>query len=160
MGLVTETPKRMLEPDSLVGLRLGKRKMSRVLIVSDSGADANRLKAVFNDAGIASETAGSMALGCESAQSGRFGVIFSTPESIDGSWTRLIETAWKHGLDFEIVLLTRTFDLSQWSEAMQLGAFDVLDMLCDLSKAAEVAQRALGAGYLKRNRTSDKRDNN
>jgi DNA-binding NtrC family response regulator len=70
----------------------------------------------------------------------------------------LIETACQHGLDFEIVLLARTFDLSQWSEAMQLGAFEVLDLLCDLPKAAEVAHRALGAGYLKRNRIQNKRD--
>ena len=158
MGLLTEIPTWVHEPESLMGLRQGKRKMARVLIVSDSGSDTDLLKAVFSGAGIASESAGSMNLGCESAQSGRFGVIFSTPESIDGSWTRLIETAWKHGLDFEIVLLTRTFDLSQWSEAMQLGAFEVMDLLCDLPNAAEVAQRALGAGYLKRNRIPDKRD--
>jgi hypothetical protein len=33
-----------------------------------------------------------------------------------------------------------------------------MDLLCDLPKAAEVARRALGAGYLKRNRMPDKRD--
>jgi hypothetical protein len=71
MGLLTEIPKRVFELDSLVSLRLGKRKMSRVLIVSESGSDTDQLKAVFNDAGIASESAGNMTLGCDSVQSGR-----------------------------------------------------------------------------------------
>ena len=150
--MVLQIGTREHEPESLVGLRRGKHKMSRVLIVSENGSDTNRLQAVFTGAGIASERAGSMTSGCEAARSGRFGVIFSTPESADGSWTRLIETASKHGLNFEIILLARTFDLSQWSEAMQLGAFEIMDVLCDLPKAAEVAQRAFGAGYLKRNR--------
>jgi hypothetical protein len=35
-------------------------------------------------------------------------------------------------------------------QELQVGAFDVLDVLCDLPKAAEAARRALGTAYLKR----------
>jgi DNA-binding NtrC family response regulator len=94
-----------------------------------------------------------MTAGCESARSGRFGVIFSTPFTGDRSWKHLIEVANQHSLSFEIVLLARTFELDQWAEAMQIGAFDVLDLVFDLPRAAEVAQHAFGAAYLKRFRT-------
>lgn len=159
MGFLTQIPMRVHAAEPLVGLTLGKHKMSRVLIVCKMGADTDQLKAVFLKAGIASESAENMTAGCASAQSGRFGVIFSTPDSADGSWTRLIEVASQNGLSFEIVLLARTFDLAQWSEAMQLGAFEVLDVLYELPKAADVARRALGAGYLRRYRLGRKSDN-
>ena len=70
----------------------------------------------------------------------------------------MIAVAAQNGLSFEIVLLARTYDLNQWSEAMQLGAFEVMDVLHDLPRAAEVAQRALGAGYLRRYRLGRDRD--
>ncbi|MGE5325736.1 MAG: hypothetical protein ACM3NO_01745 [Deltaproteobacteria bacterium] len=133
--------------------------MSRVLIVCENSAYADQLKAVLSRAGIASESAGNMTAACDSAQSGRFGVVFSTPDSADGSWTRLIEVAHRNGLSFEIVLLARSFDLNQWSEAMQLGAFEVMDVLKDLPLAAEIAQRALGAGYLQRYRSRTRQNN-
>ena len=126
---------------------------SRILIVCDNDADTERLKTVFREAGLDSEAAKSITAGCESAKSGRFQVVFSTPLLGDGSWRRLIEVANHHGLSFEVVLLARTFDLKQWAEALQVGAFEVLDVLCDLPKAAEAAKSALGTAYLKRFRT-------
>jgi DNA-binding NtrC family response regulator len=75
---------------------------------------------------------------------------FPHPVISDGSWKRLVEVANAYGLGFEVILLARTFDLNQWAEALQVGAFDVLDVLCDLPKAAETAKRALGMDYLKR----------
>ena len=150
MGLLTEIPTSVDKVDPLVGLSPGKRKMARVLIVCDRGSDTHQLKAVFEEAGIASENTDNMTEGCESAKSGRFGVVFSTPELDGGSWTRLIEVALHGGLSFKIVLLARTFDLNEWVEAMQLGAFEVIDVLRDLRNAGEVARRALGSGHLKR----------
>jgi DNA-binding NtrC family response regulator len=150
MGLLMEIPTSVHKAGSLVGLSPGKRKMARVLIVCERGSDTHRLKAVFEEAGIASENTDNMTEGCESAKSGRFGVVFSAPELEGSSWTRLIEVASRGGLSFEIVLLARTFDLGEWVEAIQLGAFEVLDVLRDLPKASEVACRALGSGHLKR----------
>lgn len=63
-----------------------------------------------------------------------------------GAWPNL---GSQHDLRFEIILLARTFDLNEWSEALQVGAFEVLDVLCDLPQAAEVAKRAFGTAYLK-----------
>ena len=77
-----------------------------------------------------------MTVGCGLAKSGRFQVIFSTPLLGDGSWMRLIEVARQHNLGFEVILLARTFTFNEWAEALQAGAFDVLDVLCDLPKAA------------------------
>ena len=123
---------------------------ARILIVCETDPDTERLITLLQEAGLDSESADNMAAGCESARSGRFGVIFSTPFADEGSWRRLIEVANQHSLSFEIVLLARTFELDQWAEAMQIGAFDILDLVFGLPRAAEVAQHAFGAAYLKR----------
>src|ERR1700730_18410864 len=128
--------------------------MPEILIVSDNHSDMQELKVVFRKAGLTSEVATTMTAGCESAISGRFQVLFSSPLLADGSWRRLIDFADHHALNFEVILLARTFDLNQWGEALQVGAFDVLDVLCDLPKAAETARRALGAHHLKRFRAA------
>jgi DNA-binding NtrC family response regulator len=119
----------------------------RVLIVSDNDSETERLKTAFRAAGLTSESANSMTAGCALAKSGRFQVIFSTPLLGDGSWVRLIEVASQHNLGFEVVLLARTFTFDEWAEALQIGAFDVLDVLCDLPKAAEAARRASGSFF-------------
>lgn len=122
----------------------------RVLIVFDNDSDTERLEAAFREVGLTSERTNSMAGGCELARSGDFQVIFSSPRLSDGPWMRLIDVANNDGLSFEVILLARTFDFNQWAEALQVGAFDVLDVLCDLPKAAEAAMRAFGTAYPKR----------
>jgi DNA-binding NtrC family response regulator len=131
------------------GLTLRVPDLARMLIVSDNDSDTERLKTAFREAGLTSESANSMTAGCALAKSGRFQVVFSTPLLGDGSWRRLIEVATQHNLGFEIVLLARTFTFNEWAEALQVGAFDVLDVLCDLPKAAEAARRASGSFFLR-----------
>jgi DNA-binding NtrC family response regulator len=131
------------------GLTLRVRDLARVLIISDSDSDTERLKTGFRNAGLTSENTNSMTAGCAMAKSGRFQVIFSTPRLADGSWMRLIEVASQHNLGFEVVLLARTFTFNEWAEALQVGAFDVLDVLSDLPKAAEAARRASGSFFLR-----------
>jgi DNA-binding NtrC family response regulator len=149
MGLLP-VPQGTYEIQPPVGLTQRTPDTARILIVCETNSDTRRLETLLLEAGLDSETVDNMAAGCESARSGRFGVIFTTPFAGDGSWKRLIGLANQHSLIFEIVLLARTFDLDQWAEAMQIGAFDVLDLVFELSRAAEVAQHAFGAAYLKR----------
>jgi DNA-binding NtrC family response regulator len=137
------------ETQDPAGLTLRVSDTGRILIVSDSDSDTERLKTAFRDAGLTSESASSMTAGCALAKSGRFQVVFSTPLLSDGSWKRLIELASQHNLGFEVVLLARTFTFDEWAEALQIGAFDVLDVLCDLPKAAEAARRASGSFFLR-----------
>ncbi len=150
MSLLTLNHGRLDKEKPLPGLASTFPDMPQVLIVCDNDYDSQRLEAAFGDVGLASERTNNMAAGCELARSGDFHVIFSSPRLNDGSWMRLIEVANNYGLSFEVILLTRTFDLNQWGEALQVGAFDVLDILRDLPKAAEAAKSALGAAYLKR----------
>ncbi len=135
------------------GLALISPGMPRILTVCDNDSDTERLEIVFREAGLTSESANSITAGCESSKSGRFEVVFSSPLLADGSWRRLIDVANHFDLSFEIILLTRNFNLGQWAEAIQEGAFDILDVVYDLPKAAEAAKRALGTAYLKRFRT-------
>jgi len=146
-GKITE------ETQPRAGLTLTVPDMARILIVGDDDSDTERLKTAFREAGLTSESANSITAGCEAAKSGRFQVVFSQPLLADGSWRRLIDVAQHHDLSFELVLLARSFNLGEWAEAIQEGAFDVLDVLYDLPKAAETAKRALGTAYLKRFRT-------
>jgi DNA-binding NtrC family response regulator len=153
MGLLMEIENRTGETQPLADLTPSARDMARILIVCETDSDTDKLKTVFQEAGLTSESVNSIVAGCESARSGRFGVIFSTPCTGDGSWKSLIEVANQCDLKFEIILFARAFELDQWAEAMQIGAFDVLDFVFDLPRAAEVAQHAFGAAYLKRFRT-------
>jgi DNA-binding NtrC family response regulator len=131
--------------------------MAQILIVCDNDSDTERLKIVFRKAGLATESANSITAGCKLAQSGRFQVVFSAPLLGDGSWKRLTNIAKQHDSTFAIILLARTFNLNEWAEALEVGAFEVLDVLCDLPKAAEAAKRALGATFLKHVRLSQER---
>jgi DNA-binding NtrC family response regulator len=153
MGLLMKIPDRPYEIQPLADLTTRARDTARILIVCDSESDTERLKTVFQEAGLSSENTNNIMAGCELVKSGRFDIVFSAPLPGGGSWTRLIDVANQYDLNFEIVLLARTFDLNEWAEAMQVGAFDVFDVLCDLPKAAVTAQHALGVGYLKHFRT-------
>ena len=137
------------ETQPRAALTLTVPETARILIVCDNDSETERLKTAFRDAGLTSESANSMTVGCVLARSGRFQVIFSTPRLGDGSWMRLIEVARQHNLGFEVVLLARTFTFNEWAEALQIGAFDVLDVLRDLPKAAEAARRASGSFFLR-----------
>jgi DNA-binding NtrC family response regulator len=150
MSLVTQTRKITGEPKPHVGVALRVPDKAQILIVCDNDSDTEQLKGVFREAGLISKAVDTITSGCESAKSGRFQVVFCTPLLGDGSWRGLIDVASQNDLSFKIVLLARTFDLNQWADALQVGAFDVLDVVCDLPKAADTAKSALGTAYLKR----------
>jgi DNA-binding NtrC family response regulator len=118
---------------------------ARILIVSDDDSVTERLNTVFREAGFIVECANSITAGCEAAKSGRFGVVVTAPALGDGSWRRLVDAADHYDLGFEVILFASNFELSQWAEALAEGAFEVLDALHDLPRAAEVAKRALEA---------------
>jgi len=147
---VTQTRKMTGEPKHHAGVALRVPDKTRILIVCDNDSDTERLKGVFREAGLTSKAVSTITSGCKSAKSGRFQVVFCTPLLGDGSWRGLIEVASQNDLSFKIVLMDRTFDLNQWVDALQVGAFDVLDVVCDLPKAADAAKSALGTAYLKR----------
>jgi DNA-binding NtrC family response regulator len=141
----------MTRPGAAVIVELPDR--IRVLTICEKESETKLLKRVFEKAGLTSESTNNLTEGCESLRSSRFDVVFCSPLLQDGSWMRLIDVANHYGLSFEVILLARTFNLNQWAEALQVGAFDVLDVVCDLPKAAEAAEQASGRAYLKRFRS-------
>jgi DNA-binding NtrC family response regulator len=149
MGLSTQTQSANSKIGPSTSLMLKLPDKARVLIISDDDSITRRLKHILLEAGFVSECAKSITAGCKSARSGRFQVVISTPMLADGSWRRLIDIASHYDLGFVVVLVASTFDLNQWAEALEEGAFDVLDVLHELPKAAEATKRALWAAYLK-----------
>lgn len=121
----------------------------RILIVSDDDAINTRLKDAFRKSGFVAKCAKSIAAGCKSARSGRFPVVVTTPVLADGTWRRLVDIASQYQLGFVVVLVASNFDFTQWGKALEDGAFDVLDSLHELPKAAEVAKRAWRAASFK-----------
>jgi ActR/RegA family two-component response regulator len=84
--------------DTSVSVRLdpaGPEKV-RILIVSEDETIAKQLKVTFSEAGFISEYANSITAGCDSARSGRFQVVVSTPILADGSWKRLVRSCGEH----------------------------------------------------------------
>ena len=122
---------------------------ARILIVCDDYSDTDRLKTILQEEGFIAEWANCIAAGCEAAKSGRFQVVVSTPRMQDGSWRRLIDIANHYGLGFEVVLWARNFDLREWAVALEEGAFDVLNAMCEQPKTVEATKCALWAAYLK-----------
>ena len=149
MSLKTRVQETTVETEPSAGLTLRIPGETRILIVNDDNSETERLKTLFAGVGFMSETATGITDACEAAKSGRFQVVVSVPLLSDGSWRRLIDIANRHDLGFEVVLLARTFDLSQWAEALEDGAFDVLDVVHGLPKAAQTVKGALWAAYLK-----------
>ena len=143
MGLKRQTRTAADKTSLSTSLKPSVPHEARILIVCDDDSITERLNILFREAGFISECAKSITAGCESARSGRFQVVFTTPVLCDGSWRCLVEAAHHYDLGFEVVLLARTFDLSQWAEALEAGAFDVPDALDELPKAAGVAKLAL-----------------
>jgi hypothetical protein len=120
----------------------------RILIVTDDDRIAEKLALVFRHAGLAAERARNMMEGADSARSGRFPVVVTTPELKDGSWKRLALIARHYRPGFAIILVAKRFDLREWAQALDDGALDVLDALYELPRAAEAAKRALWTEYL------------
>jgi DNA-binding NtrC family response regulator len=131
-------------------LNSGGSEPVRILIVCEDDAVTKQLKHFLREEGYLLEGVKSMTAACVSAKSGQFQVVFTTPVLGDGSWKRLVDLASLDDLGFVVVLVSGTFDIKQWGEALEDGAFDVLDVLHDLPKTAEAASRALWAAYLKR----------
>ena len=120
-----------------------------MLIVSEEDSLAERLAMALPESGFIWERARSISAGCACAKSGRFQVIVTTPLLRDGSWRRLVDIAGHYDLGFVVILVASTFDLEEWAEALEYGAFDVLDALHELPRVAESAERAARAAYLK-----------
>src|SRR6266699_4831860 len=122
---------------------------SRILLVCDDDSDTRRLRTLLLEAGFSLDCAKSMRAGCEAAKSGQFQVVVSAPRLKDGTWKRLTDIANHSALRFEVVLWARSFDLREWAEALENGAFDVLDAVYELPRVVEAAKCALWAAYLK-----------
>src|SRR6267143_1777689 len=149
MTLLTPTREITGESKTRSRLTLKVPDGARILIVSEDDSETERLKTALQEAGFVSEGAKSITAGCEAAKSGRFQVVVSTPLLRDGSWRRLADIANHYDLGFEVVIWARNFDLAEWVEALKEGAFDVLDAVCELPRAAEAIKTALWVAYLK-----------
>jgi PleD family two-component response regulator len=130
-------------------LQLNFPEGARILIVCDNDSDTKRLRTLLMEAGFASDCAKSIATACEAAKSGLFQVVVSIPQLRDGSWKRLTEIAHHYDLHFEVVLWAHNFDLREWAEALEDGAFDVLDAVNELPSVVQVIKAGLWAAYLK-----------
>jgi DNA-binding NtrC family response regulator len=120
-----------------------------ILIVCDDDSDSGQLRTLLVEAGFALDCAKSITAGCEAAKSGQYQVIVSIPQLRDGSWRRLTDIANDYDLPFEVVVWARNFDLREWAEALDNGAFDVIDAVYDQPRVVGATKCALWAAYLK-----------
>jgi len=149
MGLLTQGQETNSKIRAYSTLMPKVSARARILIVCDDDSITERLLTAFRAAGLTSECARSMTAGCTSARSGRFQVVFTTPVLGDGSWRRLADIASQYDLGFAIVLAAKNSDFNQRAQALEDGAFDVLDVLHELPRTAEATTCALWAAYLK-----------
>ncbi len=122
---------------------------ARILIVSDDDVEKKRLTVLLSEAGFDSDCAESLTAGCAAAKSGQYQVVVSIPQLKDGTWRRLADIATHYDLHFEVVVWARNFDLTDWTEALDNGAFDVLDAVYEQHRIVEATKCAMWAAYLK-----------
>jgi DNA-binding NtrC family response regulator len=143
MSLATPT-----QEGSRSGLQSNIPDGARILIVCDDDSDRKLLTTLLWEAGFVLDCAKSITTGCEAAKTGQFQVVVSTPQLRDGSWRRLADIANHYDLRFEVVLWAHNFDLREWAEALDQGAFDVLDAVYEEPRVVEAAKCAWWAAYL------------
>jgi DNA-binding NtrC family response regulator len=148
-GLEGETQQSARKVNPSMQLRPVNPVKPRILIVHDDDTIAKHLEIILLHAGLASERVKSMKAACEYARSGRFQVVVATPVLGDGSWKGLADVDSHYRPGFVVILVATTFDLNKWGQALEDGAFDVLDALHELPNVGEAARRALWAAYLK-----------
>jgi DNA-binding NtrC family response regulator len=113
---------------------------SPILVACDEDAVAERLRMIFRSSNFKSERTKTIKATCRSLISGRFQVVFTAPRLSDGAWQQLFEFSRRRELGLSVVVMARTFDMHDWGDSLKCGAFDVLDILEEIPKAAEVAR--------------------
>jgi DNA-binding NtrC family response regulator len=145
MNLTTPVAEKME-----AGTTLKIPEAARILIVSDDGSDAEGLKDMFLQEGFVSEYARSIDEGCDAVKSGRFQVVVSRPVLKDGSWKQFAKIANRYDLGIEVVLWAQNVDSRERGQALDDGAFDILDASREQQpRAAETTKRALWSAILK-----------
>lgn len=114
----------------------------QILIACDDDTVAGQLQTILRAARIESVCTKSIVTACYFAQCGRFPVIFTLPSLSDGSWRQIIDVCKYSRPAPAVVVVARSFDINEWGESLTYGAFDVLDSLQEIPRAAEVASRA------------------
>lgn len=121
---------------------------AHILIVSDNNVISEILELILSNAGISSERVRNIANGCELARSGRFQVVVTTSDLVDGTWEVLAELAGRYRPGFVVIVVANAFDARKWADALDFGVFDILDASHELWKVGEIVTRALWAAYL------------
>lgn len=120
----------------------------RILVVTDDDPLAKTVHEILRCDGLVTEQARNLLEALEAARSGQFPVAITTPRLTDGSWKRLVWTAHHVRPRFSVIVLAKTFSLREWAQALDDGAFEVIDALSELPKMTEVVRHALLTEYL------------
>ncbi len=131
----------MSSPRRLQETYLPSRK-SRILIACEDDSIAEQLRLIFLTANFKSEHTKDIRTACKFIESGRFQVVFTFPLLCDGSWQQLFDFARSRELPLFFVVMARSFDFHDWGESLRNGAINVLDVLKELPKPAEVPSQA------------------
>ena len=119
-----------------------ERSKSQILIACDDDSVAEQLQIILGSANFKSKYAKSVTTARRCIKSGRFQVVFTIPKLRDASWQQLFEFARNCDFAPSFVIMAHSFDMNDWGESLRHGAFDVLDSMTELPKAAEVARQA------------------
>jgi DNA-binding NtrC family response regulator len=119
----------------------------RVLIACEDVQVADELVEVLKSTHLRLERAVNFTSACKLLKTGKFQVVFATPRIPGGSWKKLMDFAYSRGQTVSFVVVARSFDLSDWANCLKNGAFEVLDLVRELSRASDVAMQAFSAAW-------------
>lgn len=119
---------------------------SQILVVCDDDSVAAHTQNILGAANFRSERAKTIRAACQCIGLDRFDAVFTVPLLHDGAWQQRLEFARRLDLGLPFVVMARTFDMRDWGESLKSGAFDVLNVVEELPRAAEVARLACSTG--------------
>lgn len=118
---------------------------TRILIACDDDVVAVQLRRSLASSHLLSDRVTNIQAAWERLRAENFRIAFVAAILPDGPWRLLYDSAASQGLEVPFIVMARSFDIDDWAEAFRHGAFDVLDILSEIPKAAEIASEALMA---------------
>ena len=120
----------------------------RILIACYDRSTAERLQAIFNVADLTSDCAKDFKGACNLLKSGDFQLVSATSKMADSAWRILMDISPANCPMPYFVVIACSFDLGDWADCLKYGAFDVLDSIGELARAAEVALNAFSLAFV------------